>query len=118
MKRLLLLLPLLGLASCSYPSKQEAKTACDQWVEKGGMYVWKSPEMWRKNEWDLINGLIDHDTYKKIATVKTSFSNIRSCEHEKETKQFLGYTSSRKEGEIYWWGKEGRNRRIVRYFRY
>ena len=57
--------------------------------------------MWRKNEWDLINGLIDHDTYKKIATVKTSFSYIRSCEHEKETKQFWGYTSSRKEGEIY-----------------
>ena len=40
MKRLLLLLPLLTLASCSYPSKQEAEIACYEWASKGGEYIY------------------------------------------------------------------------------
>ena len=40
MRKLLLLLPLLALASCSYPSKYEAEAACDEWARKGGKYIY------------------------------------------------------------------------------
>ena len=58
MKRLLVLLPLLALASCSYPSKQEAEIACYEWASKGGEYIYIDRDTsydWGKSL-DLVQG--------------------------------------------------------------
>ena len=65
MKRILLLLPLLALASCSYPSKYEAEFACDEW--KFSQY--KRKDKTQNNE---------EKDYHYL------------CEPESETKQIIG----------------------------
>ena len=65
MKRLLLLLPLLALASCGYPSKHEAEFACDEW---------------------RFSQLKKRDRTKNAEEKDYSYY----CESESETKQILG----------------------------
>ena len=67
MKRLLLLLPLLLLTGCRYGSMREARAACNSWASKSG-YIWKG---------------FDPSGFAS--------SPIRDCEHEKVTRQVLGY---------------------------
>lgn len=65
-KRLSVVLLLLGLAGCNYPSKEQAKKACEVWRRKG----------------EIIN--------YSVESTGRNISN-RYCSNEDETNQYLGY---------------------------
>ena len=121
MKRVLLLLPLLALASCSYPSKQEAEIACYEWASKGGEYIYIDRDHdydWEKSL-DLVQGKISRDEYFRLtdARITERPRDVRRCVHEKETRQYIGWDNGKKAGEKYTSGA-GTDRKIVRRFRY
>ena len=66
-KRLSVVLLLLGLAGCAYPSRDQARQGCDEW----------------ENKEETI-------TYRIEQRGEQSFGN-RYCREEEETKQYLGY---------------------------
>ena len=118
MKKLLLLLPLLALASCSYPSKYEAKTACDEWVEKGGEYIYM------RNTQDMLGlaskylaGMITKEEFFEEPEYVEENIDIRYCQNEEETRQYIGWESGKKSGEKYYSG-EMPDRKIIKRFRY
>ena len=74
MNKLLLILLLISLGSCSfnkYPSKTQAKLACDEWVSEGGFYALKINEF--EKEFDdfrygkfIYGHLTDEELKQKI----------------------------------------------------
>ena len=116
MRKLLLLLPLLTLASCSYPSKYEAKAACGEWVNRGGEYIhFQGRE--RDAFFKFRVGDITADEYLNKYKPTEENRKIRYCTHEKETRQYLGWDSGKKEGETWVWGDQT-DRKIIKRFRY
>ena len=97
MKKYLIFPILIFLYSCSlnkYPSEVQAKAACDKWASEGGFYILKTPEYLEKNPSFSSSGkpyLFEKQTFKK---------NVRFCQQEMETKQYLGYQRSIKKNTI------------------
>tara|TARA_A100000164_G_C21248477_1_gene470293 strand:- start:4 stop:345 length:342 start_codon:yes stop_codon:yes gene_type:complete len=87
MKRIIHLSLLILLASCSskiYRSKVQAIEACNEWASKGIKYTYEkyvSPYM----------SEIYFGEKRSYPSTKISKGNSRTCIHENETNQFLGY---------------------------
>ena len=129
MNKLLLIPLLISLGSCSfnkYPSKTQAKLACDEWVSEGGFYDLKINEFKREFEDIRLEEIIKEDDSKlrpDIKSVQDLFNSAREfrevktlkirnypeqtieerrryCIEEKETKQFLGYEFKVSKGKV------------------
>ena len=115
MKKLLLLLPLLALASCRYPSKYEAETACDEWVDKGREWIYM------RNKEDLLYMSSEYSIYsekwRQLPEYVEEINDIRYCQHEQETRQYIGWDNGKKAGEKYYLGTIP-DRKIIKRFRY
>ena len=118
MKKLFLLLPLLALASCSYPSKYEAEAACDEWARKGGRYIYVR---YKDNQTSLagkyLAGELTPDEYLQAPEYTEDKYRIRDCQHESETRQYIGWDKGTKAGEKYYSG-ELPEWKIIKRFRY
>ena len=118
MIKLLALLSLLALASCSYPSKYEAKAACGEWEKKGGKYIYVR---YKDNQISLagkyLAGELTPDEYLQAPKYTEDKSRIRFCQHESETRQYIGWDRGTKAGEKYYSG-ELPDKKIVKRFRY
>ena len=120
MKRLLLLLSLLALASCGYPSKLEADSACDEWVTRGGEYFYlrdSDEGLYGGATSDYLTGKISVEEFRRRHKFVREKSWVRRCEHEVETRQYLGWDSGIKAGTEYTPGTSSGGK-IVRRFRY
>lgn len=117
MIKLFALLPLLALASCGYPSKYEAEAACDEWVEKGGEYIYlrMNPKFSIGMILDLEVGRMTQEEYDKFSEFKREPAKVRYCTFERETRQYLGWDSGHKAGEI---EVSDNQRKIIKRFRY
>ena len=80
MKRLSVVLLLLGLAGCKYPSKIQADEACLEWWKKGETvtYTRNTTRQERSRDGDIPKSV-------------TLTEETRWCLLESETKQYLGY---------------------------
>ena len=118
MKKLLLLLPLLALSSCSYPSKYEAEAACDRWARKGGKYIYVR---YKDNQTSLagkyLAGELTPDEYLQAPKYTEYKYKTRDCQHESETRQYIGWDKGTKAGEKYYSG-ELPEWKIIKRFRY
>ena len=96
MKKYLIFFLFIFLSSCSfnkYPSKTQAKGACEKWVSNGGIYILNTPEYLENNPPSTWG-----NSY--LLTKKSFKINTRFCKKELETKQYLGYQKSIKENTI------------------
>ena len=123
MKKFILLLPLLSAFALptsveanwfgKYGSEIEALQACIKWAEKGGVfYTWYPADKYLG--------------YKE----RTLERNMRWCEEEEETNQWLGITRINvnvKEGETYRRGEDNlaelvsvelENKKVIKRFKY
>ena len=114
MIKLLALLPLLALASCSYPSKYEAETACYEWVKKGGSYIYV-----RKNSLarDFVAGKITPEEFLNSPDFVEQKMRTRYCQYEEVTRQYIGWGNGTKAGKKYS-SDEMPDRKIIKRFRY
>ena len=84
MKRLPVFLLLLGLVGCNYPSKKEAREACEKWKSEAEEIVINYKESYRQ-----YNYYADIPPKTKTREITRNLSN-RDCKFEEETNQFLG----------------------------
>lgn len=99
-----------------YPSKAEAQVACRNWAKRGGWFTYDSrhPHIMPSDEvWEMMDTALRNEYLKPYSNVR---KNRRSCEHERETRQLLGYEQGR-EGKHYQW-KDLPKRRVKKRFSY
>ena len=73
----------------------EAKQACWDWVEKGGVfYVWYPAD--ENLFWNGYSQYVE----------RTDERNIRNCFLEEETNQWIGSSSNGKKGKTYRYGED------------
>ena len=121
MNRLLLLLPLLLVTGCGYGSKLEAEEACNEWKAEGEELTWKLQWEELTYRWEKWDGPSQSDIANAVSEFQRSLfeqfardakaagyrrrvetgsytktsdesRNSRFCQHEEETRQFLGQT--------------------------
>ena len=103
MKRLSVFLLLLGLVGCKYPSKEQARIACEEWKENGDSIIYSDPNLDPGNRYTVSS---------------------RYCRDEEATTQFLGRESKEairliREGKIREAKDvEWKDYKIVKHFRY
>ena len=91
-----------------YPSKEQAGTACEEWLSKGKKAEWKgemnaaqkNSKFFDDNDINLFDGKTKNERYSNWLNAyveyneNTQYTNrslySRKCVHERETKQFLG----------------------------
>ena len=82
-----------------YGSKAQAYEACKKWVNEGV-----------KHEYRVIGWKGEEETYTLFA---------RSCAHEPETRQYLGFEyEAVKNAKVWRYGKEKGEQNILKNFRY
>ena len=98
----------------SYPSKSEAKLACDKWVSKGGKY-----DYFRLNTFRYRTGQITWKEHIINPDYDHEVRDVRFCRYEIETRQYLGWDSGVKYGEMYSSDSDTKpKKKIVKHFRY
>ena len=145
MKRLSVVLLLLGLAGCNYPSRRQAEIGCNVWADRNRevTFVETIPAKPYKStlEQDLkaiedffssgigsfseeesIENAIKRDKKKKADSREKKVSHevtARWCFEEEETNQFLGYENLRATKGT-WENKKGMtlDEKVVKHFRY
>jgi tetrahydromethanopterin S-methyltransferase subunit A len=140
MKRLSVVLLLLGLAGCNYPSSEQARGACEDWADKNREVTFvevipaedisrlekkiQDLKDWRNNssnkEWMYsIEELIEKKREEAKEKTITHEVTARWCFEEEKTNQFLGYENLRATNGT-WENKEGMmlDEKIVKHFRY
>jgi hypothetical protein len=96
MKRLSVVLLLLGLAGCNYPSKLEARRACERWESQ-------------EKELSQIK-YIKTETADWVHLPAVNEDNIitsRYCEDDSDIRQFVGHENYAIQNET-WENKEGK----------
>lgn len=139
--KILLLLPLTFalFGWGKYPSQQQAKNACNEWVENGPEYYSKAGyrdisarERWEKTgttryKWEKSSQFdkFDDDRAKEMKKVNgiwiTGLRPYRECKWERTTNQYLGIQpKSMPSKAVKSWEevKDGREGRVVKNFRY
>lgn len=133
MKRFLLLSLTAGLlSSCGYGSRYEAEKACKDWREKGGSYTVQWQEINREDfvkkaiegnlEPMMLKLMIETNEPIEVIKIKSKKNIIRTCNWEKETRQFIGFQElGVKEGAIYIRSdvdEKKNGRKVVKRFKY
>jgi hypothetical protein len=97
------------ITSCTYPSRYDAKNACENWIKKGGEYVEEY------TEYSILLQLSGEDgRAERIRGVP-----IRDCEWEEETRQYLGFEKKTiKAGATVGASRKNYGREITRRFKY
>ena len=135
MKRLSVVLLLQGLAGCNYPSMTEAGLACYKWMNEAKkvnyereMLTFEKSKAFEEIEMEPIHRSVlsqehqgwykrrtDYLNSKKIIQVSICY---RSCNVEKETRQFLGSENQAIKNGTWDLRKNPGNPTIVKRFRW
>ena len=134
-KHLSVVLLLLGLAGCKYPSRIQADNACDEWKGRVSKATYirdytdsEISEAYEKVEKEYpyyeTAGVLQGDGGKRRHMIElksvrlaikkgiTETKNARWCRLEEDTNQYLGYEEKRDDkGKLF-------STEIVKYFRY
>ena len=128
----------LGATACSdkYPSRVQAKEACDEWASKGKTIDWEIPipederktkvrqyaeslRRQRVGDW-IISPVSEEDLEAAEAAIKnpSGTETGRWCFPEKETTQYLGYENKFVQNGEWVKGENEGEGKVVKHFRY
>jgi hypothetical protein len=130
---------LLGLlASCAFPSREQAREACEEWESKEKTLEYNKIISRMIHPLRLKQGYIQamdikdssgfsRETYarwkkedkekERVKTRKISITS-RECKEEEKTNQYLGYMNQTIEQESFIGGEKEGEWKIVKHFRY